>query len=48
MQRIAPGVSVDMLVRGDVRVRQIGEGGPAEICVDPAAADGDGKAIGNL
>jgi len=48
MQRVAPGVAVGMLVRGDVQMRQIGEGGTAKLDIYPAAADGDGQAIGNL
>jgi hypothetical protein len=36
MQRIAPGVAVGMLVRDDVQMRQIGEGGAAELDIDPA------------
>ena len=37
-----------MLVRCDVQVRQIGKSGAAELHIDPAAADGDGQAVGNL
>src|SRR5580704_13546686 len=48
MQRVAPGVAVGMLVRRDVQMRQIGEGGTAKLDIYPAAADGDGQAIGNL
>ena len=48
MQRIAPGMALGILVRGDVQVRQIGKSGAAELHIDPAAADGDGQAVGNL